>query len=118
MAVVEFPAGDGVRVYVQTLDGQAAEDGPAALSRAGSGDRVVRAATRTWEQSLEGLQAVAEGALSQLRQIDPAPDEVTVSFQVAVNAKLGATVVTAGTDAHLTVDVTWKAEKTAGHPGE
>jgi hypothetical protein len=83
------------------------------LSRAGAGDRVVRAAARTWEQSLEGMQAAAEGALKQLRQIDPAPDEVKVSFGVAVNGKLGALLVTAGADAHLKVEVVLKAEKAA-----
>ena len=79
---------------------------------------MVRAAAQTWEQSLEGMQAVAEGALNQLRQIEPAPDEVTVSFQVAVNGKLGVTLVAAGADAHLKVDVVWKADKAAEQPGE
>jgi hypothetical protein len=118
MTVLEFPVGDGARVYVQALDGQGVEDGGTELSRAGVGDRVVRAAARTWEQSLEGMQAVAEGALNQLRRIEPAPEEVKVSFQVAVNGKLGATVVAAGADAHLKVEVVWKAEKIAEQPGE
>jgi hypothetical protein len=117
MAVVEFPVDGGARVYVEALDEQAADDGSTGLSRAGVGDRVVRTAARTWEQSLEGLQAAAEGALTQLRQIEPAPDEVRVSFQVAVNGKLGATLVTAGADAHLMVEVVWKAERVAREPG-
>jgi hypothetical protein len=118
MTVVEFPVGDGARVYVQTVDEPPGGPGSAGLERAGAGDRVVRAATRTWEQSLEGMHAVAEGALNQLRRIEPAPDEVTVSFQVSVNGKLGATLVAAGADAHLKVDVVWKADKAAQQPGE
>jgi hypothetical protein len=117
MTVVEFPAGNGARVYVQAQDGLAIDDESTGLSRAGAGDRVVRAATRTWEQSLEGMQAAAEGALNQLRRIEPAPDEVKISFQVAVNGKLGATVVTSGIDAHLAVEVVWKAEKPVEQSG-
>jgi hypothetical protein len=59
------------------------------------------------------MQAAAEGALKQLRQIDPAPDEVKVSVGVAVNGKLGVLLVTAGADAHLKVEVVLKAEKAA-----
>jgi hypothetical protein len=43
-----------------------------------------------------------------MRRIEPAPDEVELTFGVAINGKLGATVVTAGSDAHLTVRVLWK----------
>jgi hypothetical protein len=109
MAVVEFPAGEGGRVFVEVVGADAAEDGPAGLSRAGSGRRVVRAAERTWEQALEGMQAVAEGALRQVRRIDPPPEEVKVSFAVAVNGQVGVMLVAAGADAHLNVEVVWTA---------
>lgn len=39
-----------------------------------------------------GMHAAAEGALTQLRRIQPAPDEVELTFGVAVNGKLGATL--------------------------
>ena len=110
MAVVEFDAGDGSRVYVRVPDGSGG------LDRAGAGDRVVRAAARTWQQSLEGMRATAEGALAQLRRIDPAPDEIKVSFGVTIDGKLDATVVSAGADAHLQVEVVWKA-RSAGASG-
>lgn len=109
MEVVEFPAGEDGRVFVQVDGADGAEDGPAGLSRAGVGGRVVRAAERTWEQALEGIQAVAEGALNQFRGIDPPAEEVKVSFAVAVNGKVGAMLVAAGADAHLNVEVVWKA---------
>jgi hypothetical protein len=117
MTLVEFSAGDGARVYVKTSDNQEADDEAAGLSRAGAGDRVVRAAARTWEQSLEGMKIVAEGALKELRQIAPVPDEIKVSFKVAVNGKVGATLVSAGTEAHLQVEVVWKAENAAADLG-
>lgn len=70
---------------------------------------MTRTALHTWEQALDGIHAAAVGALHQLRRIEPTPDEVKVSFGVAVNGKLGATIVTAGADANLKVEVTWKA---------
>lgn len=107
MTVVEFPVGDG-QVYVRVADNDAAWDGQSGLSRAGAGERVVRAVVGTWDQALLGIHAVAEGVLNQLRRIEPAPDEVKVTFGVAVNGKLGATLVATGADAHLEVEVVWK----------
>ncbi len=108
MTVVEFPTDSEGRVYVLVADNGAAANDVSGLSRAGAGDRVVRAAVETWEKALAGMHAAAEGALTQLRRIQPPPDEVELTFGVAVNGKLGATVVTAGSDAHLTVKVVWK----------
>jgi hypothetical protein len=108
MALVEFDAGDGSRIVVQVDDGN--PEDPGGLSRAGAGDRVLRAAEQTWEQALTGMQAAAEGALNQLRRIDPPPDEVKVNFGIAVNGKVGALLVDTGADAHLKVEVTWKSK--------
>ncbi|MFF0000933.1 CU044_2847 family protein [Streptomyces avermitilis] len=55
-----------------------------------------------------GRTSAAEGALAQLRAIDPPPEEVEVSFGVAVDGKLGATLVSAGTNAHLNIKVVWR----------
>ncbi|MFD2422202.1 CU044_2847 family protein [Amycolatopsis pigmentata] len=114
MEVVEFPVeGDG-RVYVQVVGGEFVEDGELGLSRAGAGDRIARAAVATWEQALAGMHVAAEGALNQLRRIEPAPEEVKVTFGVAVNGKLGATLVSAGSEAHLKVEVVWKNPAASG----
>jgi hypothetical protein len=114
MTVVEFPADRGLQVFVE-IPGRDADGG---LSRAGAGERVSEAAVRTWEQALEGMRAAAEGALVQLRRIDPPPAEVKVSFGVAVNGKLGATLVSAAADAHLKVEVTWRSEPGAASGSE
>lgn len=108
MAMVEFPAADGSRVIVHEV-GPVTDDGVPGLSRAGAGERVVHAMERTWEQSLDCIRAAAAGAVKQLRAIDPPPEEITVRFAVAMNGKVGATIVSAGTEAHLHVEVAWKA---------
>lgn len=120
MSLTGFPAGDGAVVYVQSVDAQVPDAGSGGLSRAGAGERIMHTAQRTWEQSLDGMRAAAEGALRQLRGIDPPPSEVRVSFQVSINGTVGATLVSAGADAHLTVDVVWRAQtaETAEKPGE
>lgn len=114
MTVVEFAAGQDGRVYVEVPDGER-ENGGSGLVRAGAGDRVARAAADTWQGALAGIRSAAEGALTQLRAIDPPPEEVEVTFGVAVDGKFGATLVSAGTNAHLNVKVVWR--NTAVTPG-
>lgn len=111
MALLEFPAGADARVYVQLdddLDDEETDGETDGLSRAGASDRVVDATMRTWGHALAGMRSAAEGVLAQLRGIEPAPAEVEVDFKVAVNGKVGATIVTGGADAHLNVKVVWK----------
>lgn len=106
MGLVEFPGEDGARVYIQSLPEEIPAEG--GLARAGAGDRVVRAARETWRQALAGMRAAAEGALHELNDIDPVPDEVELSFGVAINGGFGATIVSTKADAHLQVRVVWK----------
>jgi hypothetical protein len=114
VTVVEFAAGQDGRVYVDVPDG-AGDDGGKGLVRAGAGDRIARAAADTWQGALAGVRSAAEGALAQLRAIDPPPEEVEVTFGVAVDGKFGATLVSGGTNAHLNVKVVWR--HAAGTPG-
>ncbi|GAA1908783.1 CU044_2847 family protein [Streptantibioticus ferralitis] len=114
MTVVEFAAGQDGRVYVEVPDA-ARDNGDRGLVRAGAGDRIARAAADTWQGALAGVRSAAEGALAQLRAIDPPPEEVEVTFEVAVDGKFGATLVSAGTNAHLHVKVVWR--NAAGAPG-
>jgi hypothetical protein len=111
VTVVEFPVGGDSRVYVRVDHDGTTGDGDQGLSRAGARDRVVRAVAGTWDHALAGIHAAAEGAFNQLRQINPSPDEVKVTFGVEVNSKFGATLVAVGTDAHLTVEVVWKTHQ-------
>ncbi|WP_371539325.1 hypothetical protein OG217_32605 [Streptomyces sp. NBC_01023] len=114
MTVVEFAAGQDGRVYVEVPD-EAHGDGGRGMVRAGAGDRIARAAADTWQGALAGVRSAAEGALVQLRAIDPPPDEVEVTFGVAVDGKFGAKLVSGGTNAHLNVKVVWR--NTAGTQG-
>jgi NTP-dependent ternary system trypsin peptidase co-occuring protein len=111
VTVVEFADGQDGRVYVDVPD-QATDNGGSGLVRAGAGDRIARAAADTWHGALAGVRSAAEGALAQLRAIEPPPEEVEVTFGVAVDGKLGATLVSAGSNAHLNVRVVWR--NTAG----
>ncbi|WP_406368260.1 CU044_2847 family protein [Streptomyces sp. NBC_01546] len=107
MTVVEFAVGQNGRVYVEVPD-EASDTGGNGLVRAGVGNRIARAASDTWQDALAGVRSAAEGALAQLRGIDPSPEEVELTFGVAVDGKFGATLVSAGTNAHLNVKVVWR----------
>ncbi|MFC7109516.1 hypothetical protein ACFQQB_59455 [Nonomuraea rubra] len=67
MAVVEFGAGQGGRVYVEVAD----QDDGDGLVRAGAGDRVVRAAAQTWNGALSGIRAAAEGSRRRWARSNP-----------------------------------------------
>ncbi|MFE7403100.1 CU044_2847 family protein [Streptomyces sp. NPDC057557] len=117
MTVVEFAAGQDGRVYVDVPD-RAGDDNGGGLVRAGAGDRIVQAAAQTWNGALDGVRAAAEGALAQLSSIDPPPEEVEVTFGVAVDGKLGATLVSAGANAVLNVKVVWRNTSGTAGPDE
>lgn len=107
MEVVEFAVGTDSRGYVEVPD-EASGNGGGGLAGAGAGVRIVRAAADTWQGALAGLRSAAEGASAQLRAIDPPPEEVEVTFGVTVDGKLGATLVSAGTNTHVNVKVVWR----------
>lgn len=113
MTVVEFVAGQVGRIYVEVSD-RAGDDSEIGLVRAG--DRIVRAAAHTWHGTPEGVRSAAEGALGQLRSLEPLPEEVEVTFGVAVDGKLGATLVSTGANAHLNVEVVWRNVSGAAAP--
>ncbi|SDD70627.1 CU044_2847 family protein [Glycomyces harbinensis] len=116
MTLIEFPiGGDGEgTVHVFMAD----EEGAGSLTRVGASERLVMTATRTWSRALDGMRLAAEGTLEQLRSIDPAPDEVEVTFGVAMDGKVGASIVSGGSGAHLNVKVVWKKpEVTKPGPG-
>lgn len=61
MTVVEFPTDREGRAYVLVADNGAVGDDESGLSRAGAGDRVVRAAVETWEKALWGCTPPQRG---------------------------------------------------------
>ncbi len=104
MLVTRFPAGGDVWVDVALVD----TDVDSGLSRAGAGERVAQVAAESWEKALDCVHTAAQGVLAQIRRLDPAPEEVKVTFGVAVSGKLGAVLVSSGADAHIQVEVTWR----------
>ncbi|GCB52957.1 CU044_2847 family protein [Streptomyces sp. NL15-2K] len=93
-------------MYVEVADKDGG-DGEG-LVRAGAGDRIAHAASQTWNSALSGVRAAADGVLAQLRSLDPPPEEVEVTFGVAVTGKVGATLVSTGGDAHINVRIVWR----------
>lgn len=102
MAVVVFPVDGGGQLYVEIADGP--ESDGSGLARAGARERI----EHTWGQSLSSLRSAAEGALNQLQEITPTPDEIEVAFGVKMNGRLGTAVISAGGEANLMVKVVWK----------
>ncbi|MFI2431921.1 CU044_2847 family protein [Streptomyces sp. NPDC018693] len=98
--LVEFRTEDGVMVTVETGDERT---GSRLASR---GDGVARA-TRTFEQSLDGVRAAAESALRVFRDGSLRPDGVEIEFGVKLSAETGAIIAKGAAEGHLVVRLSW-----------
>lgn len=109
MSAVEFPTESGGRVFVEVDPGELLPQAPGGpVQVGGQGGRLQRVAARTWEQSLSGLTDIVSGALARCQDVRPEPDQVEVSFGVALHGEADVKVVKAATDSHLQITAVWK----------
>lgn len=107
---VEFPLQDGGEVLVRVQDTTAA----GVPTRGGGVTERIERAERTFESALGTIQVVAQGVLTQLTQLTRSPDEIQVEFGLELSAKAGAVLASAGTNAHLQVELTWRPQRSGG----
>jgi hypothetical protein len=105
---VEFALADGTSIAVSS---SAARAGSGSV---GLGGRV-QAADKTLRQALAPVTAAAAEMLGDFRRLAD-PDEVEISFGVALDAKLGGVIVNASAGAHLDVTLRWRTDAPAAEP--
>jgi len=106
--VVEFTLADGTIVAVSSL---AARVGSGSV---GLGGRM-EAADKTLRQALAPITAAAAEMLDDFRRL-ASPDEVEISFGVALDGKLGGIIVNTSAGAHLDVTLRWHTDAPAAEP--
>ena len=94
-------------MLVQVADGQST--GP--VMRGRLGELTIDRADQTFETALGTIRTVAQGVLSQLKDLAVRPQVVTVEFGIELTGKAGAMLVAAGASAQLKVGLTWQPEQ-------
>lgn len=104
--IVEFELDDGTKVAVSP-----------ARPRGGSGTislgERLETAEKTLRQALAPVTTAAAEMLEDFRRLAH-PDEVDISFGVALDGKLGGIIVGTSAGAHLDVTLRWRAAPAAG----
>ncbi|GAB3852729.1 CU044_2847 family protein [Dactylosporangium cerinum] len=102
VAVVEFPVQGGGTVLVNVAPEYADEVVTRDLRGAGATQR----AKQSFESALDTIRTVADSVLGQVSELARHPHEVKVEFGLELTAKTGAVLATAGSTAHLRVELT------------
>jgi hypothetical protein len=111
--LVEFPLESGGIAVVQVTDElEGAGDRP--VTRGMRDGAVAERAQQTFEQAVDRVQPATEALISRFRSMTRPPDEVSVSFGLAITAEAGAVITSAGASANFTIAMTWRAPPPGG----
>lgn len=106
--LVEFKTEDGAVITVETSEDESGS-GSRLVAR---GDDGTVQATRTFENSLEGVRAAAASALRVFRDGSLRPDTVELEFGVKLTAEAGAVIAKSAVEGHLVVKLSWSPSGT------
>lgn len=120
--LVQFPLESGGVAVVQVADGiddvgdlEVAGDRP--VTRGMRDGAVAERAQQTFEQAVDRVQPATEALISRFRTMTRPPDEISVSFGLAVTAEAGAVITAAGASANFSISMTWRAPPRPEPPG-
>ncbi|MFG2551565.1 MULTISPECIES: CU044_2847 family protein [unclassified Streptomyces] len=102
---VQFTLSDGTVVLV-------APPARAGTGAVGLGTRLESAA-QSLREALGPVTTAASDVIDGFQALAQRPDEVEITFGVALDAKLGAVLSSAGAGAHLDVTLRWNAATSA-----
>lgn len=105
---IEFKLDDGQSVIVMPVS----TDGS---SPVGWSDRL-KGAEKTLREALEPITTAATEVVDSFQRTVRRPDEIEIEIGVTLDAKLGAAIASAGTNAHLDVTLRWHAADKVGSP--
>lgn len=106
--VLSFPTEKGGTVLVEVED---TDDGP---KPAGRGDRVPQQSQKTFEAICARIKPVAEGVLTQLKDLASRPDQVEVRFSVRLSSKADVVLASTSVGGQIDVVLTWNAAERHG----
>ncbi len=116
VGLVEVPLEGGGQIVVKTVtdvtDGAPAPRGSGPVNASPRGDRVdglVHQAHQSFTEAVEGIAALSVQARDQLRAVGP--DEVCLEFGLEVEASASVVLTSVNSACHVTVTVTWKADR-------
>jgi hypothetical protein len=119
--LVEFPLESGGVAVVQVADdvGDVGDLAPGSrpVTRGMRDGAVAERAQQTFEQAVDRVQPATEALIARFRSMTRPPDEVSVSFGLAVTAEAGAVITAAGASANFSVSMTWRAPPSPEPPG-
>ncbi|MCF6522733.1 CU044_2847 family protein [Streptomyces sp. JJ36] len=102
MYVVDVPTGDGAgRLLIEVRD---VDEGLVDVARPG---QVVARSARSLQEMLQSVRPVAASFVDNFSRLPQAPDEITVSFGISLDAKADAVITSTSAAANFSVSLTW-----------
>jgi hypothetical protein len=101
----EFESGESILVEVDAEElGASADD----LVPAASPGEVIAKAEQSFDQALGAIRNVASSVATQVRNLTDPPHEASIEFGITLTGGVNAVLASAGSEATLTVTLTWK----------
>jgi hypothetical protein len=100
--IVQFPVTDGADATIAVeLPAELQGSAPAGIGADGK-------SAKSFADAVDGIRPIADSVMAAVNGVRAIPSEVTVEFAVRLNAKLGLALVSAGSEASMRVQLTWR----------
>ena len=68
----------------------------------------IKRVTKTFQQALGSVRSIASEAMKAVKNIDQAPDEVTLEMGIKFNGEANVMITKLGGEAHFNLTIKWK----------
>ncbi|MEM6297227.1 MAG: CU044_2847 family protein [Bacteroidota bacterium] len=103
--VLEFETENGEIIYIEVDEGRRGVHRGRGESK--NGGRI----KEKFEAALSLVKTVGNSIVEQVKQIDAAPDEVSVELGVKFSVETGAIIAKTGTEGNIRLTLKWKREE-------
>jgi len=102
---VEFPLEGGGFFLVEVDEAPSSSSG---LERAGAAGEIIERGQQTLQNALEKIKPMASAAITKIRELNDAPDEVTIEFGIKLTAEGNVVLSKAAVEGNYKLTLSWK----------
>ena len=108
--IVQFNTDDGDSIYIETeeVNTNSNEAGFAAVGLSEDEKSGINKASSKFEKALEPVKRVSNHLIQNIKDIQIAPDEISIELGLKFSAEAGMIISKASTEGNIKVNLSWK----------